>query len=430
MTAMRADVQTATAFIEVRPVCGNAERGAAFAAAARSWARRRSVRFCRDALAARRVERAAHGDSPFLLEPDLKKAAGGLRDAHLLRWVATAACGTADPEALVRLGALTSADRDDLRAAVDSLLDVRCGLHLASSRGRDVFTRNDQLDLIPGPDERGADARRAVEDFMRRFLSQTGRLAELTDRFVSRHRPRRWQTRLKRAIRRPLRGADDQLTAGPNTLDLPADRQAAVAADSRRTMSVFGIAAQTGALPSPELADAIRKAVPLWPAEVPGAVAAEFDALLAAGPHTAAAVRSLHRHGVLGWLLPPMEQVRCLTQFNQYHSYTVDEHSLRCVEAACGMLIDPDGDGALGSPDPAANGGLAPWGGCDEQVASSRRAVGDAALMTLAVLLHDCGKGTGRDHSVVGAERVWDVALRLELVRSAATCWSGWWRIT
>ncbi|QDT17865.1 [protein-PII] uridylyltransferase family protein [Alienimonas californiensis] len=414
LAAMRADIETATAYTEARLICGDPDRAARFVAAAHRWIRGRSVRFCRDVLAARQLERIAHGDTPFLLEPNLKRASGGLRDSHLLRWVAAAACGTTDPDELVRIDALTAADRDDWIAAVDALLDVRCGLHLAAGRGRDVFTRTDQLDLIPGPEERGADARRAVEEFMRNFLTRTGRLAELTDRFVSRHRPRRWQTRLKRALRRPVRGAEEQLTAGPNTLDLPEDRQPAVAADPARTLSIFGVAAQTGSLPSPNLADAIREAVPRWPAEVPPAVAAEFDALLAAGVHVGAAVRSLHRHGALGWLLPPMEQVRCLTQFNQYHTYTVDEHSLRCVEAACGMLLDPLPDAAEPFIESEVEG-VAAWGGCDAAVSAARRAVQDAGLLTLAVLLHDCGKGAGRDHSVEGAERAWDVATRLGL---------------
>ena len=411
--AAMTDVKTGTAFLEARPVGGDPDVGVRFAAAVRRWARRRAVRFCRAALAAREAERRAHGDTPFLLEPDLKKAAGGLRDAHLLRWVAVVACGTADPDELVRAGALTAADRDDLADAVDQLLDLRCGLHLAAGRARDVFTRADQLRLIPGPGEHGPDARRAVEEYMRRFLTRTGQLAELTDRFVSRHRPRSWRTRLKRAVRRPRPGADDGLTAGPKTLHIPAARRAAVAANPLRTLRIFGVAAETGSLPSPELADAVRAAVPSWPDEVPPAVAAEFDALLGAGANAAAALRSLHRHGVLGWLLPPMERVRCLTQFNQYHTYTVDEHSVRCVEAACGMLLDPPPGGA---PVPAdGNRGVVPYGGCDAAVSAARRAATDPALLTLAVLLHDCGKGAGRDHSEEGAERVWDVADRLGL---------------
>ncbi|MEM9702685.1 MAG: HD domain-containing protein, partial [Planctomycetota bacterium] len=415
LQAMGREIQTATAYAEARPLCGDAERAARFVVAARRWIRRHTVRFCRAALDARQAERVAHGETPFLLEPDVKRASGGLRDAHLLRWVALAACGPADVERLAESGAITERDRDDFLAAVDSLLAVRCDLHLAAGRGRDTVTRSDQLDLIPAPGERGGAARQAVETFMRTFLTRTGCLAELTDRFVARHRPRLWQTRLRRAIRRPLAGADDRLTVGPHTLDLPDELRNAVAADPRRTMPIFGVAALTGALPSAELADSIREARHNWPEAIPETAAAEFHAVLSAGVHTGTALRSLHRHGVLGWFVEPMEQIRCLTQFNQYHSYTVDEHSLRCVEAACGMLLDPPENETSGDREPADREEPAPWGGCDEAVSAVRRTVTDPALLTLAVLLHDCGKGTGRDHSVIGAERAWDVALRLGL---------------
>ena len=409
VAAAGADVQTATALLTARPVFpadDGGEAGTGFLSVFLRWARRRGRWLCREALAARNAERAAHGETPFLLEPDVKRAAGGLRDAALLRWVAVSVFGHADVAALAAEGHLSAEDAAAFAAALDELLGVRCDLHLHAGRGRDVFTRGDQLALIPPPGAEPAEARRTVGEFMRGFLTRTGELAELSDRFVSRHRPRSWRTKLKRAVRRPYPGRSDRLTAGPHTLDVPAADRAALAADPRRTLTVFGVAARTGALPSPALADAIRAAVPRWSDAVTPAVAAEFDALLAAGPHAAAAVRSLHRHGVLDWLLPPMAAVRCLTQFNQYHRYTVDEHSLRCVEAACGMLTD--------RPTPGSDT-LAPLGGCDAAVSAARRAVTDPALLTLAVLLHDCGKGTDRDHSEVGAERAYDAAVRLGL---------------
>ena len=405
--AARADVPTATTLLDARVVCGDERRGRAFAAGFLRRVRRRRVRFCRAALDARRAERRAHGDTPKLLEPDLKRSPGGLRDAHLLRWVALAVHGAADPDALVAAGHLSVEDRDAWFAAVDAALAVRCDLHLHAGRGRDVFTRADQLDLIPAPGDRGPAAREAVGAFMRRFLRHAGGLAEVSDRFVARHRPRGWRTRARRLLRRPRRGFADRLTVGPRTLDVPPDRRDRVAADPLRTLAVYEAAAATGSLPDPELADAVRAALPRWPEMPPPRACEAFLRVLGGGPHVGAAVRSLHRLGVLAWLLPPVARIDCLTQFNQYHSYTVDEHSLRCVEAACGMLTDPP-------PAPAVRG-LAPLGGCDAAVSDARRRVADAALLNLAVLLHDCGKGTDRDHSVVGAELCEGVADRLGL---------------
>ena len=405
--AARADVETATSLLEARVVCGDEDRGRRFAAGYLRRVRRRRVRFCRAAVHARRREKDVHGGTPKLLEPHLKRSPGGLRDAHLLRWVALAACGTADPAALVAAGAISGADRDAWLAALDGVLAARCDVHLHAGRARDVFTRADQLDLIPAPGAAGKEKRDAVGAFMRNFLRHAEGLAEVSDRFASRHRPRDWRTRTGRFLRRPRRDAADGLTVGPRTLDVPPGRRGPVAADPLRTLAVYEAAAATGSLPDPELADAVRAALPRWPADVPPDVAAAFLRVLGGGPHAGAAVRSLHRLGALAWLVPPVARIDCLTQFNQYHSYTVDEHSLRCVEAACGMLTDPP-------PAPPARG-LEPHGGCDAAVAEARRAVTDAALLNLAVLLHDCGKGGGRDHSVVGAELCEGVADRLDL---------------
>ena len=405
--AARAQIETATSLLDARVLCGDAARGRRFAAGFRRGVRRRRVRFCRAAVHARRAEKAAHGGTPKLLEPDLKRSPGGLRDAHLLRWVALAACGTCDPAALQESGALSPADAAALTAGTDALLAARCDLHLHAGRTRDVFTRSDQLDLIPPPGATGRAARDAVGAFMRGFLTATEALAEASDRFAARHRPRGLRTRLARSLRRPRRGRADGLTVGPRTLDVPPARRGPVAADPLRVLAVYEAAAATGSLPSPELADAVREAVPHYPPRVPPDVAAAFLRVLAGGPHVGAAVRSLHRLGVLSWLLPPLARIDCLTQFNQYHSFTVDEHSLRCVEAACGMLTDP--------PPAAGVRDVEPLGGCDAAVSAARRAVTDPALLNLAVLLHDCGKGGDRDHSVVGAELCEGVAARLGL---------------
>ena len=71
------------------------------------------------------------------------------------------------------------------------------------------------------------------------------------------------------------------------------------------------------------------------------------------------------------------------------------------------MLTDP--------PPAAPVRGAEPLGGCDAAVSAARRDLADVALLNLAVLLHDCGKGTDRDHSVVGAELCGGVADRLGL---------------
>ena len=184
---------------------------------------------------------------------------------------------------MVAAGDLSAGDAADFAAALDALLAARCDLHLHAGRARDVFTRADQLDLIPPAGAAGPAARDAVGAFMRDLLTHAERLGELSDRFVSRHRPRGLPTRVRRFLRRPDPGAADGLTVGPRTSTSRRTGGPASPPDPRRTLAVYEAAAATGSLPDPELADAVRAAVPRWPADIPPDVAAAFLRVLGGG---------------------------------------------------------------------------------------------------------------------------------------------------
>src|SRR6266550_9596321 len=104
----------------------------------------------------------------------------------------------------------------------------------------------------------------------------------------------------------------------------------------------------------------------------------------------------MYRTGVLELVIPEMSHARCLLQFNQYHSYTVDEHSLRAVEAAEAFALE-----------------RGPIGTAYGQVRHKE-------ILHLALLLHDLGKGFEEDHSEVGREIAKDTAQRLRLPQEQA----------
>ena len=123
----------------------------------------------------------------------------------------------------------------------------------------------------------------------------------------------------------------------------------------------------------------------------PEATARLFLSILRSTGQVGAQLREMYRTGVLEIVLPEMSHVRCLLQFNQYHAYTVDEHTLRAVEAAERFEKDP---GALGT---------------------AYRSIKHRELLHLALLLHDLGKGYEQDHSEVGRDIAAAVAARLRL---------------
>jgi [protein-PII] uridylyltransferase len=112
---------------------------------------------------------------------------------------------------------------------------------------------------------------------------------------------------------------------------------------------------------------------------------------LLGSPKAGRALRMLHELGYLEKIIPAMKHARCLLQFNQYHKYTVDEHTLQAIERA----------GEFAARDDAL--GLA------------YREITDKALLHLVLLLHDLGKGYEQDHSDVGRQIAGEMGVRLGL---------------
>jgi [protein-PII] uridylyltransferase len=116
-----------------------------------------------------------------------------------------------------------------------------------------------------------------------------------------------------------------------------------------------------------------------------------FRSLLSQPNRLGSLLRRLHELRVLEKLVPGFAHARFLLQFNEYHRYTVDEHSIRAVECATEF---------------ATRGGL---------VGDVYRKIKDKTLLHLALLIHDLGQGYVEDHSEVGARLALDVAQRLQL---------------
>jgi len=110
-----------------------------------------------------------------------------------------------------------------------------------------------------------------------------------------------------------------------------------------------------------------------------------------AGPGTTATLEAMHRAHLLEKLVPAMGPVRGLMQFNQYHKYTVDEHSLLAVGEAEALANNPSPLGEI------------------------YRSIKRKDILHLSVLMHDLGKGKEEDHSDVGKRLAEDVAARLGL---------------
>jgi [protein-PII] uridylyltransferase len=340
-------------------------------------------------IAARRDEADKFGETVALLEPNVKRSPGGLRDVQFVRWIGRIVYGAENLDDLALAGGIARTDADAIRDARDFLMSVRTDLHLAAGKAADDLSRHQQVRIAAARGIESSEGMLGVERFMREYFGHTRRVALVADTMVRALR----RASPVGAIARGLLGhnVDGAFRVGP------VDVSAFAAALPEVTGSVRGIVrlAELSMLYDLPIAretwDAVRAAVPALPREPDPAANAAFLGLFSHPARLAAGLRWLHEMGVLEILIPQFAHARNLLQFNSFHKYTVDEHCILAVERAAALADDP---GWLG----------------DEWRALTRK-----RPLLLALLIHDIGKGFVEDHSELGARIARDVAARLGL---------------
>lgn len=387
----RQDTQFATSLIEARCLSGSAvlveELRRAFVRQVIQGGHGSFIEAC---LAAREKERETHGAVVQQLEPDIKRSLGGLRDLHLLRWVGYARFGAADLDSLKLRGALTVEEARRLVLAYEFLTGVRIDLHLAAGKAQDVLSREEQLRLAEQRGIPGTAGMRPVERFMQHYFEHSTAIADITSRFVERQRPKPWRTWFVNYLL-SFR-VDEIYRIGAGWIDVLPRQRARVCASLEEVLRLAVTAVMHRVRLAPKLVDRLKQSArQLSQQEVTPEARRLFLQLLGRPGTLGAVLRVLYDVGVLDTVLPCLKHMRCLLQFNQYHAYTVDEHTLRCIEAAERLESDQG-----------------PFG-------QAYREVRHKELLHLALLLHDAGKGFEEDHSEVGRRLAIEAAQRLGL---------------
>ncbi|MGH9120380.1 MAG: [protein-PII] uridylyltransferase, partial [Acidimicrobiales bacterium] len=358
--AMEGDLRVALGLLEMRTIAGDARLGVKVEAGVRDLWGARSSRWLPQVGAATAERHRQYGDLAFLLEPDLKEARGGLRDANLLRAlapVAPAMAGLIAEPSLVGSGVLLGSVRVELQRATGRLAN-RLTLQ-DQDLVADVLSDGDADDLMAKVATAGRNVAWASDEAWRRVRSS---LAGPRGRGGSKDRP------LEPGL--VLRDGEVTIAVGADAASDPslALRAAAVSAEADLPLA-------TGTLD--HLARRAGAPEGTWPPECLRALIR----LLGAGRPAIAATETLDHQGVLLKLLPEWEAVRNRPQRNAYHRFTVDRHLLETAANASTMVRDVD------RPD----------------------------LLLLGALLHDIGKGRGVDHTVAGMALVAELGPRLGL---------------
>jgi [protein-PII] uridylyltransferase len=345
---------------------------------------------------ARKKEWQQYGDTVYLLEPNVKRTRGGLRDLQLLRWLGFARYGAADPDDLQLVGAISKADQRVLREASEFLLRLRNELHFHAGKSNDVLDRSEQVRLAELYEFAGTEAILPVEGFMREYFRHTRAVTSVASNFVANARPghplaKAVGTLLAYRVEGDYRVTPNQILATKRGL-------ARLQTDLSEVLHLCELANLHNKRIAPATWETVREAVPHFTGDVRPEVTRQFLALISQPGRLGELLRRLHELGVLEKIIPGFTHARYLLQFNEYHKYTVDEHCILAVERCTELIGDP---GLLGRV---------------------YLGIKQKRTLHLALLIHDLGKGFVEDHSEIGLRIAEETAGRLRLpLREAET---------
>ena len=387
------DLKVKTALLDTRLLAGDAPLYEQVARTLeRELLKRNASRFFRDKVAESAERHRRYGDSVYLVEPQVKEGEGGLRDLHTAMWLAKVKYVVQDLSQLVAKGVLTESEYEEVRAARDFLWRVRNALHFLSGQHQDQLTFEFQERIAAHLGYRDTPSLRAVEQFMRAYYLHARAVNRFSDNIISRCVAKPVPYRLlgalgARQLRPGVRITSSELVVGdPAMLREQPSLLLRVFADSQRHGVPLSAASRRTVRAHAHLIDDRARSDP-------AAVRAFLD-ILQWTHAVAETLQEMHDLDVLDAFLPEFAHLRCLAQYDRYHIYTADEHTLRAVARLEELL---HGEFKARAP----------------LLTQVMREIDGIEVLYLAMLYHDIGKGLGGDHSNKGAVMARAAAVRL-----------------
>jgi [protein-PII] uridylyltransferase len=353
--------------------------------------------FIADKLQERDTRHERQGDVRYVVEPNVKEGKGGLRDLQTLFWIVKHMHPTTTNtlEDVMRTDVFTDHENVVFMRAARFLWTVRCHLHFLTGRPDERLSFDLQPELAERLGYRDRKQQRGVERFMKRYFIAAKDVGSLTRILAAKleaeqkAQPEGWRRFLPQNQTQPLTDTPFEINAGRVSVR----HRAEFLKSPENLIGLFRVADQERRDIHPDAMSLVTRNVRLIDAEARTRTSlreAFFDILLQ-GRDPGLALDRMNETGVLGRFLPEFGGIVAQTQFNMYHSYTVDEHTLRAVKHMAAMERGESGFELAGQLFP---------------LVQNRRA------LYLAMLLHDTGKGLG-DQQIEGMKTARSACKRL-----------------
>ncbi|MBP0482228.1 [protein-PII] uridylyltransferase [Sagittula sp. M10.9X] len=335
----------------------------------------------------------------YMVEPNVKEGKGGLRDLQSLFWIIKYVHHSDDVSLLVKRGVFLPEEYETFVQAERFLWAVRCHLHLLSGRAVEQLTFDLQPEVAARMGYNDRAGRRAVEWFMQDYFRHATAVGDLTRILLTALEADHAKAPplLERIFKRTP-DTPDGYTVTHGRLAILDD--AAFLKDPLNLLQIYEEGLRTGLLIHPDAMRLVKANLHLIDDRMrndPRAQKLFLDLLLNHG-NPERALRRMNELGVLARFIPEFAPIVAMMQFNMYHHYTVDEHTIQCL-----WHLSEIEHGHLQEELPVASTIL--------DAGVNRR------VLYVALLLHDIGKGREEDHAILGARISRTVAPRLGLTK-------------
>lgn len=351
--------------------------------------------FVRSMRAFREARRQRFGSHSYLLEPHIKEGKGGMRDIQAMLWTAKVVFSIEGLGGIVEAGILLEEERGAFADSWNELVKIRNRLHYLSGRKNDqlYFEHQEELAKILG--YQAGTEMLGVERFMRDVHGYLQTIAVTTDLFFE-HVDEVMGLAFQGERADHIRVVEKGIELRQNRVHLTAPA-ADLAARPYLLMRLFLVSARTGAPVHHRSRKMITSSLDLVDDKLRRSprMSRPFLEILLHQADPLPVLEVMLETGLLTAYLPEFARISTLAQHDLYHIYTVDRHLLQTV-AELRRLVD--------------------------QESMIYVSISSPQILFLAALLHDIGKGSGGDHSRIGAEMVGAVGARLGLEQAEQDC--------
>ncbi len=391
-----ADITIRTAMLEARFLWGDQplydEASAAFTRDVTMGTERD---FILQKLAEREARHERMGGSRYVVEPNVKEGKGSLRDLHTLFWIGKYVYRVQRAVELIDKGVFEPEEYRQFNRAENFLWAVRIQMHRISGRAEERLTFDLQRELAErlGYQERAGTA--PVERFMRHYFLIAKSVGDLTGLFLAHLEEQHAAARLRLPTRTRAPKRLKGFTLDRGRIGIPSD--GFFQEKPRRLMKLFWLADRYGYEIHPlAMRQAGQDALAIADYQDDEKTNRMFLDILSSPRDPELVLRWMNEAGVFGRFMPDFGRVVARMQYDMYHHYTVDEHTIRAI----GLLARIE-KGELANDHPVSSALI-------HKIASRE-------VLYVAVLLHDIAKGRGGDHSELGGEVAEELCPRLGL---------------